>query len=417
MAASPPPETTPAEPHATALRYRWVILAGVWFVYACFGMTVASLAPLVQPITRELGISHSAMGLILGAWPLVYIAAAAPCGALTDRIGPRRTLVLAMAVVALSAILRGVAGGELALFLGVALFGLGGPLVSIGAPKLVSLWFSGRERGLAMGIYVTGSQLGVITALSTSNSVLMPLAGGSWRGVMFFYAGLAVMAAVVWWVIGRHRVAREMERRLAAEPRVRQMEVFAALVRLPAVRLILCMAVCMFCFNHSLNNWLPEILRATGMSPVSAGFWASIPTAVGILAALAIPRLATPERRYTILAGLFVSAGIATLLLHSQAGGVLALALVCQGIARGAMVAVAVLCLMETRDVSARHTGSASGLFFSAGEIGGVAGPIMVGALHDLTGGFAAALFVLTALCGLLLVLLGRLTRIVRAGP
>ena len=44
----------------------------------------------MQPITRDLAISHSAMGAVLGAWPLVYIAAAAACGALTDRMGPRR---------------------------------------------------------------------------------------------------------------------------------------------------------------------------------------------------------------------------------------------------------------------------------------------------------------------------------------
>jgi len=44
--------------------YRWVVLAGVWLAYACFGMTVASLAPLMQPITRDLAISDSAMGAV-----------------------------------------------------------------------------------------------------------------------------------------------------------------------------------------------------------------------------------------------------------------------------------------------------------------------------------------------------------------
>ena len=112
----------------------------------------ATIAPLIQPITRDLAISHSALGTILGAWPLVYIAGAAGCGALTDHMGPRRTLVLALLIIAASGALRGLADGYLSMFLGVAVFGLGGPLVSIGAPKVVSLWFTGKERGLAMGI-------------------------------------------------------------------------------------------------------------------------------------------------------------------------------------------------------------------------------------------------------------------------
>lgn len=402
--AAAPPFVAAAHP------YRWAILAGVWLLYTCFGLTVTSMAPLVQPITRELGISHAAMGGVLGAWPLVYIVAAVPSGALTDRLGPRRTLCLAMLLIALSAGLRGLAEGQFSLFLAVAVFGLGGPLVSIGAPKLVALWFAGKERGLAMGIYMTGPSLGAIAALSLTNSVLMPLVEGNWRLVMFLYAGLALAAALVWFAVSSHRVSREVERQIAAEPRGAQLQIFADLIRLRPVQFILVISVGMFFFNHGLNNWLPEILRVGGMDAKTAGFWASIPTAVGVAGALLIPRLATPPRRLAILAALLVSAGVASLLLHST-GVPLALGLVCQGIARSSMMTVAVLLLMETREVGARHTGSASGLFFSAGEIGGVLGPLTIGVLYDATGGFAMALYLLTAICAVLLLLLGLLRR------
>ena len=389
--------------------YRWVVLAGVWLAYTCFGMTVASIAPLVGPITRDLAISHSALGTILGAWPLVYIAAAAGCGALTDRMGPRRTLVLALLIIAASGALRGFSEGYLGMFLGVAVFGLGGPLVSIGAPKVVSLWFTGKERGLAMGIYTTGSSLGLVIALSATNSVFMPLMGDNWRYVMFLYAGIALAAALVWFAIGRHATVHAMERRLAAEPKTPQMEMFAGLIRLPEVRLILLMSTGTFFFNHALNNWLPEILRSGGMDAKSAGFWAAVPTAVGIAAALLIPRLAVPRYRHSILAGLFLSAAAATLLLHVESGPLLALGLVCQGIARGAMTSVSMLCLLEARNVNSRFAGSAGGLYFTVGEIGGVLGSVTLGAMYDATGGFAAGLFMLTAVCLMQLYLLQRL--------
>jgi MFS transporter, CP family, cyanate transporter len=389
--------------------YRWVVLAGVWLAYACFGMTVASIAPLIQPITRDLAISHSALGTILGAWPLVYIAAAAGCGALTDRMGPRRTLVLALLIIAVSGVLRGFADSYLELFLGVAVFGLGGPLVSIGAPKVVSLWFTGKERGLAMGIYTTGASLGLVIALSATNSVFMPFMNDNWRYVMFLYAGIALTAGLVWFAIGRHPTVRSLERRLAAEPKTPQMELFASLIRLREVRLILVMSTGIFFFNHALNNWLPEILRSGGMDAKSAGFWAALPTAVGIAAALLIPRLATPHYRHAILAALFLSAAAATLLLHSEGGPLLALGLVCQGIARGAMTSITMLCLLEARNVNSRFAGSAGGLYFTVGEIGGVLGSVTLGALYDATGSFAAGLFTLTVVCLMQLFLLQRL--------
>ncbi len=379
---------------------------GLWLIYFCFGLTEFSLAPLVQVVTRDLGISHSAMGGVLGAWQLIYVAMAIPSGAFTDRLGPRNTLFIAMLVIALSAGLRGLAEGQLSLFLAVALFGIGGPLVSIGAPKLVSLWFEGKERGLAMGIYVSGPALGAVSALSLTNSVLMPWLGGNWRQVTLVYAAIALAAGLIWLAISAHSASRAMDRRIAAAPKGTQLAVFAHLLSLRPVQIILVMSVFMFFFSHGLNNWLAEILRHGGMNAAAAGYWASIPMAVGILSALFIPRLAVPARRIAILGALITCAGAATLLLQAGDASLLALAVTCQGIARGSMTTVIVLLLMETRGVGSANIGAASGLFFSAAEIGGVLGPLGIGILYDATGGFSTALYVSTGVCVVLLFLL-----------
>ena len=76
--------------------YRWVFLCGVWLIYFSFGLTVAALGPLVTPITDDLNMTFGEMGTVLGAWPLVYILAALPCGFLIDRIGPRRGLLICL---------------------------------------------------------------------------------------------------------------------------------------------------------------------------------------------------------------------------------------------------------------------------------------------------------------------------------
>jgi len=401
----------PETPDITRDPYRWLMLAGVWLLYFCFGLSIAALAPLVQPITTELDISLVVMGSIFGAWPLVYIVSALPSGALIDRIGVRRGLLIGAVIVAVSGILRSFAGDSVELFLTVALLGLGGPLVSVGAPKAISSWFTGKSRGLAMGIYITGPSLGVVVALALTNSVFMPATGGNWRTVLLGYGVFTLLCAAVWLVITAHPVSRAADRQSSGASPRSQLQVFVELIRLPAVRIVLLMSIGIFFFNHGLNNWLPEILRHTGMDAVQAGLWASIPTAVGIIGSLIIPRLAVPARRLGILMGLYGCAAAATVLLQSSGEPGLLTGLILQGVARSAMITLVLLVLVEIPEVGPNQAGLASGLFFSAAEIGGVMGSVTIGFVTDLTGGFSVALQMLTGVCLVLALLLVALWR------
>ena len=383
------------------------MLGGVWLIYLGFGLLSVAMAPLVDPISRDLGLSYTTMGAILGAWPLVYIVAAAPCGAFVDRVGLKWSLFLAVLVIAASGGLRAVAFDAATLFVAVGLFGIGGPLISIGAPKAIAQWFQGAERGFAMGVYITGPALGNMLALALTNSVLMPLTGGNWRQVLLIYSGFILATGLAWFLLGSHPINRVVERAGRHRETVAgQMAVFARLLRLPSIQVILAISIGAFFFHHALSNWLPEILRTGGMTPDVAGIWSAVPTAIGIVGALLIPRLATPPRRFAILFGLSLCAGAGALMLLVAGTPALVVAMILQGIGRGSLIAVLILVLMETRGVDARHTGAAVGLFFSAAEIGGVLGPLAIGAASDLTGGFDAGLWLLgavsTAVIGLL---------------
>jgi len=405
-AAAATDDGTPAQP------YRWAMLAGVWLIYYSFGMTMASMAPLVQVIEGDLAISHSTMGTVLGAWPLVYIASSAPCGALLDRFGPRR-MILGISIVALSGALRGLSTSYVELFLSVVVFGIGGPLVSSGAPKVISLWFSGKDRGLAVGIYYTGNALGGITALSLTNSAMMPAFGGDWRNVLLAYAGFVVFAGLAWLLVSAHPASRDMERRLAAEHKPPFLRVLSELLRNPVVRIVLVMAVFILFFNHGLNNWLPTVLISYGMDAATAGYWASLPTIAGLFSALILPRLATQPRRFVVLGTLIGCGAVATLLVLTATMPWLGVGLILTGITRGAMTGIAILILMDGDHADSRHIGAASGLYFSAGEIGGALGPMSMGVLAEATGSFAAPLLMMTGVCVVLALLLARLRYLV----
>jgi len=397
------PETTTASTGDAPSPFRWVVLLGVWLIYCTFGMTVVSLAPLVPQIMRDLSISHTGMGLIFGSWQLTFILSAIPCGALLDRIGVRNGLLLGTAAMALSSILRGYAFDLYSMLAAVAIFGLGGPIVSTGAPKLVTQWFRGRERGLAMGIYITGPALGAMLALSTTNSVLLPAFHQDWRTALLVWAGATLAAGAIWIVIANHPAMRARDEPKPSGPRPTQMSVVRELLGLTSVRVLLVMSIGIFAFNHGLNNWLPELLRAKGLSAASAGYLAAFPTLIGLIGSLTIPRLATPERRYAMLIGLSAAAVLTTLMLRAEMGTLLVAGLVVQGIARSSLMTIAILALVENPSIGDKRAATASGMFFSAAEVGGAGGPLVIGAIYSATGGYEMSLTFLTVVTLVLL--------------
>ncbi|MCM2562978.1 MFS transporter [Lutimaribacter sp. EGI FJ00015] len=402
--------TSPTLAPAPGVAARWPVLAGVWGVYFSFGVIIASMAPLLAEIRADIDANNAVIGAILGSWPLAYILCAVPCGILLDRLGARRMLVLATVIMASSALLRCVAETPFQLFLAVAVFGAGGPMISVGAPLVIARLYEGKARATAMGLYVTGPYLGGLVALGLTNAVVLPLVGGNWRGVMAAYAGLVLASGFFWLMVSRGRAA---DLGAAGDGKKYNLRAFAEILSVPAVRVILIMAVGVFFINHGFNNWMPEILRSYGFTAVSAGVWAALPPAIGILGVLFIPRLATPERRLLVMATLFGAVLLASLLLQSQQPILLATGLMLQGLARGSMMTVAIMLLMETPGVPEERLGLAGGLFFTSAEIGGVLGPVSFGTLAHWTGGFSVPLFGVTLIASGLLILLA----VMRRGP
>ncbi len=393
---------------------RWLVLFGIWLVYLCFGMISVSLAPVVAPITRDLGLTHGAMGSVLGVWQLVYIAAAIPCGTLLDRLGARRALFIGAidrrrvrpGARLRHRLLDAAAGGR-----------------SVRHRRTDHLLR--RAQGGGAAVHRQPARLGdgdlhhrprdrvgdrAVADQRRGDAV----AGPGLAGVLLLWSLFAFAGAGVWLLLSLHPAARRLDTPAGSGPRPKQTQVVGDLLKLPAVRLLLLMAVGIFSFNHGLNNWLPELLRHGGMSATAAGFWATLPTVVGIVGSLLIPRLATPDRRFTLLAGLGLAAMAASLLLDTTSAPLLTLGLVLQGIARSSLMTVAILTLVETRGVGERHAGTASGLFFSFAEIGGAGGPIVLGVLYDATGGFDAGLYLLAGIGALLAVAAMGLRRIGR---
>jgi cyanate permease len=372
--------------------YRWVMLTLLWSLYFSFGLTTRSIAPLVTPILKDLKMNYSQMGTILGSWQLTYILVSIFAGTLIDRWGLRKSLLAGAITIGISALLRCFPEGFTGMLFAVALFGLGGPMISIGCPKSIVIWFRGRDRGTAVGVYMTGSYIGALTAFTLTNSIVMPLAGYSWRLAFVFFALVTFSIALLWWFL-----AKDIRLNPSAEnPGIT--ETFTKLVRIRNVRIILIMGLFSFAILHGFGNWLPKILEAKGLSPVSAGFTASIPVVSGIPALLSIPRVIHPSFRHRFVALSAIFTILTLLLIVTTSGTVQVIGLILYGITVSGFLPILTLILIDTPEVEPRFMGSAGGLFFCIAEIGGFTGPFIMGSLMDFTGTFLAGVIFLAVL-------------------
>ena len=401
-------------PSSVSRSHKWLLLLGVWLLYASFGLTMTSLAPMAALIISDLNMSHGAMGLAMGAWQAVYIFAAVPAGMLLDRLAPRTALAIGGTLIGLSAAARMFAVDATTLVAAVMLFGLGGPIISAGAPKVVVSAFQGQDRGLAMGIYMTGPAIGGVISLTATHAVLLPMFDNSWRAVMGLWTGVTVAAIVIWVLISTF--LGHTENKTPAKGQPSQLTVISELIRKPTIIIVLLMSIFVFMFNHGLNNWLPALLQSHGLSAVNAGYWAAIPTVIGIAGSLIIPRLATPERRFQILIGLSIAALLASLLLRFSDPSSLITGLMLQGIARSSLMTVLILSLVELPEIGERYAGVASGMFFSAAEVGGVLGPLTLGLLYSPSAGFSSGLWLISGIASMMVAGAIVLQHRVRAG-
>lgn len=360
----------------------WVMLALAWSLYFSFALTVASLAPIVGAVRADLDLSYGEVGLALGGWQLTYLAAAFPVGYLVDRFDPRWVLLGGTLVISASQLARSLATDFPTLLAAVALLGLGGPVMSVGLPKVVAEFFTGRSRATASGVYITGAHVGHATALASTAALVAAV--GDWRLALRCYAVVVVVIAVAW-VVGAKPVAR-------GDIRARQPFLAGTrhVSRAPGVWIVVAIGFAGFLGSHGYRNWLPTMLADAGMSPTRAGLTAALPALLGILGSIVVLQLGAGRHRRTTTVLLLLIVSVSMTGATMVEGPLLYLTVGLEGFCAAALVPLMMNTLMELPEIGPSHVGAAAALYFTIGEVGGFVGPTVVGAVVGGTGSFTA---------------------------
>ena len=369
----------------------WSIIFGLWLVYFCFGYSVSSIAPIVPYITHDLNISYKQMGLILGAWQFTYMFFALPAGYILDKYGLKISIFTAAIIITLSLILRGLSENFYHMWLAVALFGIGGPLISVGVPKASILWKSEKNRAISMGILFTGPMCGGIFSLLTMNSLIMPLLNNNWKLVYFLYGLAPFLSGLIWLFITKNKVVLNKKESSLLNIS-NSISIFKLIISKKRFINILILGTGGMFLVHSITGWLPKIIHAKGIDLSFSSALATIPIIIGILSALTVTRFANKTTRINILSILFMNAGLSLFFIQSSNLSIIIIGLLFLGLSTGTLIVIILNHMSESKNISFNNLGIAGGIFFSIIQIGGVLGPFFMGLVYDLYNNFNIAL-------------------------
>jgi MFS transporter, ACS family, glucarate transporter len=186
-------------------RTRWLIVALLCGIYLLMVIDRVSISIAAKYMMPEYRLGKVQIGWIFSAFLLGYALFQIPGGWLGDRFGPRRVLAFAVFWWSVFTAVTAVAGDFfLASLLGVVgsfivvrvLFSLG---EGAGVPnynRAVTNWIPPQERGLALGLVLSGNSLGLAL---TPPLVAWLMVGWGWRAAFYLAGGLGIIAALVWY--------------------------------------------------------------------------------------------------------------------------------------------------------------------------------------------------------------------------
>lgn len=193
-----------SDPHPAARlpRLRWRMYAILVAAYVLVYFHRMAPGVVANELQRAFDASSAALGGLAAAYFYVYAAMQLPAGVLADTWGTRRTVVAGNVVAALGAVLFASAGSLAQATLGRLAIGAGVSVVFVGLMKFNAVWFEGRHYGKVAGLTLLIGNLGSIAAAGPLAGLLV-LVG--WREVFVAVGALSLVLAVLTWVCVRDR--------------------------------------------------------------------------------------------------------------------------------------------------------------------------------------------------------------------
>ena len=372
--------------HGSALVVTAIVLTGLNLRTA-----VNSVGPVLEELQEGLGISSGSAGLVT-TMPVLCFAAIGFAGpALSARFRDSSVLSGALAAMAAGLVLRAVAGAFWIFLAGTALAMVGGALGNVLLPGLVKRYFPGRT-GLLVGAYGTAMAVGGAVAAMATAPIAAATGTEGWRWALGVWAALALVAALPWL-----RVAPAGGASRGSHVAVRMRDLVHSRLAIAMTAFFGLQAT----QAYVIIGWSPQYLRDVGLSAATAGLLLGLNSIVVIPINALVPMLIVRQHLQRPLLFFFLAchvAGWIGLWVAPLSAPWLWMVLLAVGLGTFAMA----LTLMGLRARTPETTAAMSTVVQSWGYVLAGAGPLLVGVLRGVTGGYTGMfLIVLAGVAGL----------------
>jgi MFS transporter, ACS family, tartrate transporter len=410
--------TVPAEPAealargvSTSMRRLMPLLVGMYVISYLDRINITFTE---TGLSRDLGLSASAFGLAAGIFFVGYALFEVPSNLVLHRLGARVWLARIMITWGLLSAATAFVWDATSLVVVRVLLGVAEAGFFPGVVYFLSRWFPERDRGRSMSILYLGIVIAAVIGAPLSGVLLeldgvAGLAGWQW---MFLIEGLPAVLVGLWVLRvlpDRPRDARwldaeaasALERQAVADSAATESRERFTLSQALLDRRVWWLGGCYLLLMIASNGvlyWSADLIERIGdLRPVLVGLITGIPFVFGALGLLAFGRLSDgrgQDKRRPVVAGVLLgSLGILGTAVLPPVAGVATLSIAAFGLL-GALPAFWVL---PTTMMTGRAAAGGVAMVNSIGLLGGLAGPVIVGAAKDATGSLTAGLLILAA--------------------
>ena len=341
-------------------------------------------------ITDDLGLTPLQAGLLQGVWWITAAVAVLPFGIWLSRFRPVPMNLVSLMLVTPFLFAQGLAFNFLSLFFArffAALF----HMIGLAArPMLFQQWASRRQYTFINAVGLSQHSLLLAAAISTGAMLIAAL--GSWRLAYFIQGAFLLSQMIAWMIVARE--SRAPTQKIAQALADARQAPLSALRKYPRGWLV---GVVMFSLSATwtaIATFLPTLLIEDRNIPLSVGgpllgflYYGLIP---GALAGGYVNRKATNRRMLLAApATLNVALALGIALTHDTVP--LAVMIAGMGLVWVAVPALEML-PFEFEDIAPREVAAISALIVTLSAIGFAAGPMIAGAVAQITGSLQTGL-------------------------